>query len=118
MSRSYKRFKIANVGSPSYPMYGIFDPSGKRIATTLFPSEFHKIVDEYLDVEHTYEVCPHCGEEVKLKAELKVQICPNCGKHIVTCSMCLAADLNDSEHPYCKFCCLCQYAEVQNEEGK
>ena len=25
------------------------------------------------------EWCPHCEEEVKLKAIFKVQICPNCG---------------------------------------
>jgi predicted RNA-binding Zn-ribbon protein involved in translation (DUF1610 family) len=37
----------------------------------------------------TYELCPHCENEVKLKNELNVQVCPECGKHIVVCSMCL-----------------------------
>ena len=31
----------------------------------------------------TYEVCPHCGEEVELVAFLGVQSCPHCGKRIV-----------------------------------
>lgn len=38
--------------------------------------------------EVTYEMCPHCGNEVVLKAELSVQKCPSCGKYIVCCSMC------------------------------
>ena len=63
------------------------------------------------DFDKTYEVCPHCGEEVVLDAELKVQTCPNCGKRIVTCSMCLACDTNDN---YCTKCCLCYQAEQEN----
>ena len=61
----------------------------------------------------TYEVCPHCGAEVELEAELKVQVCPNCGKHIVTCSMCPAeaADINCSVD-----CPLEILAEMLNEE--
>ena len=62
---------------------------------------------------HTYEVCPHCGEEVRLDAELKVQTCPNCGKRIVACSMCLAVE---SDKPYCTNCCLCYQAEQENQE--
>lgn len=49
------------------------------------------IYDPYMepaDTEHTYELCPHCEEEVELKAELSVQKCLSCGKHIVCCSMC------------------------------
>ena len=60
----------------------------------------------------TYEVCPHCGEEVELEAELKVQTCPSCGKRIVTCSMCLAVDEAES---YCHYCCLCHQALIENE---
>ncbi len=61
----------------------------------------------------TYEVCPHCGEEVELKAELMVQTCPSCGKRIVTCSMCRATECNED---YCSKCCLCYQAEVENKE--
>lgn len=71
---------------------------------------------EKIDYEHTYEVCPHCGEEVELDAELKVQTCPNCGMRIVTCSMCRACD---SEDNYCTHCCLAYQADAENgEEGR
>ena len=60
----------------------------------------------------TYEVCPHCGEEVELDAELNVQTCPVCGKRIVACSMCLACVEQDG---YCTKCCLCYQAEVENK---
>lgn len=63
--------------------------------------------------EVTYEVCPHCGEEVELKAELMVQTCPSCGKRIVTCSMCRACD---TDQPYCNHCALEYQANVENEE--
>lgn len=66
-------------------------------------------------MEKTYEVCPHCGHEVTLDAELKVQTCPNCGRRIVTCSMCRASDANDGKN-YCSNCCLCYQAEVENKE--
>lgn len=59
----------------------------------------------------TYEVCPHCGDEVRLEAELKVQTCPKCGKRIVACSMCLACDTPGG---YCSKCCLCYQAEIEN----
>ena len=65
------------------------------------------------DKKHTYEPCPHCGEEVELKAELSVQTCPHCGKRIVTCSMCLACDADEN---YCSKCCLCFQANVENQE--
>ncbi len=39
-------------------------------------------------MEITYEYCPHCDTEVKLKAELSVQKCPVCGMWIVACTMC------------------------------
>lgn len=67
-------------------------------------------------MEKTYEVCPHCSEEVELDAELKVQVCPNCGKHIVTCTMCLAYMTDEIEwHPYCANCCLELLANKLNE---
>ena len=62
----------------------------------------------------TYEVCPHCGEEVALDAELKVQTCPKCGKRIVTCSMCLACDDRLYGNNYCNNCCLEYQAEQEN----
>lgn len=66
-------------------------------------------------MEKTYEVCPYCGHEVTLDAELKVQTCPNCGRRIVTCSMCRACDANDDKN-YCSNCCLEYQANVENEE--
>lgn len=61
----------------------------------------------------TYEVCPHCGEEVQLDAELKVQVCPNCGKHLVSCSMCTAyMSDEDDYHRFCQNCVL-EYMEKQ-----
>ena len=63
----------------------------------------------------TYEVCPHCGEEVELKAELSVQTCPKCGKRIVTCSMCRACNTRYGGN-YCNSCCLEYQAETENEE--
>lgn len=68
-------------------------------------------------MEKTYEVCPHCGEEVQLDAELKVQVCPNCGKHLVSCSMCPASS---GEVPdYMRFCqnCILEYLEKQKNNG-
>lgn len=62
---------------------------------------------------YTYEVCPYCGEEVMLEAELKVQTCPVCGRRIVACSMCRACD---SGGDYCSKCCLTYQAERENEE--
>ena len=66
-----------------------------------------------MEENKTYEVCPHCNEEVALDAELKVQTCPNCGKRIVTCSMCRACDTEDN---YCNLCCLNYQAKVENED--
>lgn len=63
----------------------------------------------------TYEVCPHCGQEVELKAELMVQTCPHCGKRIVTCSMCRASDTGER---YCSLCCLAYQAKKENENRR
>ena len=46
-----------------------------------------------------YELCPNCGQEVKLKAMFKVQACPNCGKPIKPCAMCDADTANCSKCP-------------------
>ena len=74
-----------------------------------------KVKPKYANVEyeHTYEVCPHCEEEVELRADLSIQVCPNCGKHIVACSMCRPCD---EEINYCTNCCLCRQAELENED--
>ena len=65
------------------------------------------------DFQHTYEVCPHCNEEVMLEPELKVQTCPHCGMRIVTCSMCRACETGEN---YCSKCCLEYQARKENEE--
>lgn len=70
-----------------------------------------------MNYEVCYEPCPHCGEEVELKAELMVQTCPNCGKRIVACTMCRACDANDGKK-YCSNCCLCYQAELENKENE
>ena len=68
---------------------------------------------EPINTKHTYELCPHCEEEVRLNAELAVQVCPNCGMYIVPCSMCL--NLNeDIEDEDCENCHLCKQAEDMN----
>lgn len=61
----------------------------------------------------TYEVCPHCEEEVMLSNELKVQRCPSCGKYIVTCSMCPNNDGSISFE--CDKCPLSVLAKRMNE---
>lgn len=42
----------------------------------------------YADAEATYEMCPYCGTESEVIAEMGVQRCSCCGKAIVICSMC------------------------------
>ena len=79
----------------------------KKCFPSLFPND-----------GYTYEVCPHCGKEVELSAELAVQKCPNCGKWIVPCSMCEAIDdsnLVREKYDYCHNCCLCYHAEQKNK---
>lgn len=36
----------------------------------------------------TYELCPHCEQEVKLKNKFEIQDCPNCKSPILPCSIC------------------------------
>ena len=61
------------------------------------------------DDNKTYEVCPHCEEEVKLPNTLGVFRCPTCGKWIVTCSMCLPDEID------CNGCVLCKHADYLNK---
>lgn len=89
----------------------------------LAKSYYGKGTNEFLDTifpelkakeDKTYEVCPQCGEEVELDAELKVQTCPSCGARIATCSMCRPCDETDSN--YCTNCVLCRQAKIENDE--
>ena len=81
----------------------------------LAKSYYGKGTNEFLDTifpelkatkDKTYEVCPQCGEEVELDAELKIQTCPSCGARIVTCSMCRAVDIDSK-------CCVNCPLEIQ-----
>lgn len=62
----------------------------------------------------TYEVCPHCGREVELTAELKVQKCPHCGRYIVACSMCINGEVG---YPCSCDCPLIILARKMNEDA-
>ena len=57
----------------------------------------------------TYELCPHCGNEVELKAKLTIQTCPKCYKKIVSCSMC-------NKYNHCAKCSLSKQANIENNE--
>lgn len=47
--KRYKGFTCSNISNdPSFPNYGIFTPEGKQIDTTIFPSDFKEIVNDYL----------------------------------------------------------------------
>lgn len=34
------------------------------------------------------ELCPYCGKDVELIAEMKAQKCPECGRWIAPCNLC------------------------------
>ena len=53
----------------------------------------------------TYELCPHCEMEVKLKNEFCVQQCPNCRCAILPCSICTHG--SDAEHTKPCDCTTC-----------
>lgn len=40
------------------------------------------------DYKYTYEVCPICGNEVRLEAQMKIQECTCCKSPILPCSLC------------------------------
>lgn len=46
-----------------------------------------------------YEVCPKCGNEVKLNAKLEWQECPKCKRPIKPCAMC---DMDTVDCATCK----------------
>lgn len=49
--------------------------------------------------KYTYELCPNCEEEVKLKAEFIKQICPSCKEEILPCSLCDMDQVDCSKCP-------------------
>jgi len=57
----------------------------------------------------TYELCPHCGREVELKAVMKLQKCPNCHKQIIPCSLC------DMDKVDCSKCKLSKRQKIRNK---
>ncbi len=47
--RRYKGYSLRNISEyPSFPIYGIFNPKGKEVDNTLFPSEFKDIVRKHI----------------------------------------------------------------------
>lgn len=46
----YRNYTIANTGDPSFPIYTVYDPQGKRVDSTLLGSVAKHIVDE--DIMH------------------------------------------------------------------
>ena len=49
--------------------------------------------------DSVWEMCPHCEEEVELKATMKMQPCPNCGAMIAPCALCCQDYVNCSLCP-------------------
>lgn len=103
--------------------YAVTDTSWEGWKEEYADAEDGDASDDYIDIwelveeredNTTAEVCPYCGKEVEIDAELKVQKCPNCGKYIVTCSMCLNPDLNYK----CGDCCLEILAHKLNEDSE
>lgn len=54
-------------------------------------------MEKDINYEHTYELCPICGNEVMLNADFKIQKCPVCGGDIKPCSLC-EMDIVDCNH--------------------
>lgn len=49
----------------------------------------YKVVNvTYNEEETTWELCPHCEEEVELLHKFERQRCPECEKEILPCSIC------------------------------
>jgi len=49
-------------------------------------------VEEVTANETTFEVCPHCNEEVQLESKFEAQVCPSCNTIILPCSICPVND--------------------------
>ena len=47
--RRYKGYSLCNVSQyPAFPIYAIYNPDGREVDSTLFPSEFHSIVNKHI----------------------------------------------------------------------
>lgn len=67
-------------------------------------SQFHDCHLKVLEVyKTTWELCPHCENEVELKSEWGIQKCPVCGELITPCSLCF---------PYCDDCSNCELEKL------
>lgn len=75
------------------------NPNGERkIITWLYCShvllefpndEYYQLKKDIEDmINPTYEMCPHCDNEVVLEDIFGVQECPICNKEILPCSIC------------------------------
>lgn len=53
--RKYIGYTISNRSDAAFPIYVVTDPNGNDIDTTLFPSEFKKIVDKDIKEKKTLE---------------------------------------------------------------
>lgn len=61
-----------------------------------FDDYYLKVMEVY---KTTWEMCPHCENEVELQAVWDIQRCPVCGELIIPCSLCF---------PYCNDCSNCK----------
>lgn len=95
----------------AYGHYSEFEETFNEVRNTLWYSGIIQRVysenakydlDDCYDymVDTTFEMCPHCEEEVELKASLRLQPCPNCGVMIAPCSLC------EMDYVNCSLCPL------------
>jgi len=70
-------------------------------------TEREQFIADYLRTAEdcTYELCPHCENEVKLRNEFRVQQCPSCRCAILPCSICTHG--SDAEHTKPCDCSTC-----------
>ena len=52
------------------------------------------------NIEHGFEMCPHCGGESIMHAEFRAQHCTECGRVILPCHLC------DCDYAKCSECPL------------
>jgi len=64
-------------------MGGLGDQLSRKEKTMSKPVGIFKMQDNV-----TYEMCPHCMTEKKLKAVMEKQVCSTCGNAIKPCSLC------------------------------
>lgn len=61
------------------------------ITTTLNNNEMEQLkkdLDALTPEQTTYELCPHCGYETRMRKEFVAQHCEDCGKLNIPCNMC------------------------------